>query len=137
MTENLRPWEHLPPTYKNANIAQAGYAVEILRAAGFYVRQANGAPDAIKSFEGESFKTDVERMAEFEHGRWNIERLREGWRPGKVRDNEKRINQCIVPWNNNEVLTEQIKGYDRTAVRAFPEILAKAGLEIFRKQQSS
>ena len=72
-------------------------------------------------------------MGELEHGRWNVERLREGWRPGKVRDNENRIQPCLVPWRDEAVLTPEIKDYDRKAVRAFPSILANAGLEIFRK----
>lgn len=132
LPENMRPWAKLPETFKTANLEQAGYAVNILRAAGFEVRPATGAPDAIKSFEGDTFKNDVERMAQLEHGRWNVERLREGWRPGKARNDEKRINPCIVPWTNDQVLTEEIKGYDRNAIRAFPEILAQAGLEVYQ-----
>lgn len=133
LQENLRPWPLLPATYKNANLAQAGYIVEILRAAGFSAREATGAPDAIKSFAGDEFKADVERMGELEHGRWNVERLREGWRPGKVRDNERKIQPCLVPWSNDDVLTKEIKDYDRSAVLSFPEILAIAKLEIHRQ----
>jgi hypothetical protein len=29
---------------------------------------------------------EVERMAELEQGRWNIERLRDRWRSGKTQD---------------------------------------------------
>ena len=36
-----------------------------------------------------------------------------------------------MAWNEDKVLTEEIKGFDRTAVRAFPEILAKADLEVY------
>jgi len=128
--ENMRPWEKLADTYKTANIEQAGYAVEILRAAGFDVRPAAGIPGAITSFAGEMFKADVERMAELEHGRWNIERLREGWRFGTTRNNAKKIQNCLVAW---EKLPDDIREYDRTSIRAFPGILAKAGLEVFRK----
>lgn len=130
MPENLRPWEKLAGTYQTANLEQARYAVEILRAAGFDVRPKTGSPDAIASFAGDSFKGDVERMAELEHGRWNIERLREGWRFGTVRDNAKKIHDCLVAWAK---LPENIREYDRNSVRAFPDILTKAGLEIFRK----
>ena len=130
LPETMRPWEKLADTYKTANIEQAGFAVEILRAAGFDVRPHSGKPDAITSFAGEMFKADVERMAELEHGRWNIERLREGWRFGTTRDNVKKIQNCLVAW---EILPDDIREYDRTSIRAFPEILTKAGLEVFRK----
>jgi hypothetical protein len=69
-------------------------------------------------------------MAELEHGRWNVERLRDGWRFGKPRDDSRKLHDCLVPWNE---LPEEIKRYDRDAVRAFPEILAQAGLEIYRR----
>jgi hypothetical protein len=32
-------------------------------------------------------------------------------------------------------LTKEIKDYDLKAVRSYPEILAKAGLEVYRKPQ--
>jgi ppGpp synthetase/RelA/SpoT-type nucleotidyltranferase len=130
LPENMRPWEKLAETYKMANLEQARSAVGILQAAGFDVRSATGKPDAIKSFAGDTFKTDVDRMAELEHGRWNIERLRAGWRFGTTRDNAKKLHNCLVAWKN---LPDNIRDYDRAAVRAFPEILSKAGLEVFRK----
>jgi hypothetical protein len=69
-------------------------------------------------------------MAELEHGRWNAERLRDGWRYGKKRDDSRKIHNYLVPWAE---LPDDIKVYDRGAVRAFPEILAKAGLEVRRR----
>ena len=130
LPENMRPWDKLAVTYQKANLEQARYAVEILCAAGFDVRPAAGIPGAITSFAGEMFKTDVERMAELEHGRWNIERLREGWRFGTSRDNTKKIHNCLVAW---EELPNDIREYDRNSIRAIPDILARAGLEVFRK----
>lgn len=127
--ENMQPWNELPKTYQNANIQQASYAVEILLAAGFGVRPVKGKPRNFIQFT----KKEIEFMAELEHGRWNVERLKEGWRPGKVRDNDKRINPCIVSWKCDEILSDKIKEYDREAVAAYPKILAKANLEIFRK----
>jgi hypothetical protein len=68
-------------------------------------------------------------MAELEHGRWNVERLRDGWRYGKQRDDSRKTHDCLVSWQE---LSDDIKRYDRNAVRAFPETLAKAGLEVRR-----
>jgi ppGpp synthetase/RelA/SpoT-type nucleotidyltranferase len=124
---NMKPWPDLGETYKRANLEQAHYSVEILQAAGFGVREAKGKPVIFSRFS----KQEVEHMAELEHGRWNIERLRDGWRHG-VRDDAKKLHDCLVPWKE---LPEKIKPYDRDAVQAFPEILAKAGLEIYRRSK--
>ena len=76
-------------------------------------------------------------MAAMEHGRWNIERLRDGWRPGKPRDDAKKIHDCLVPWAELSDDPETgVKKYDRQAVLKFPEILAQAGLEVFRRRTS-
>jgi ppGpp synthetase/RelA/SpoT-type nucleotidyltranferase len=149
LPKNMRPWNKLDGTFKEANLAQAKYAVEILRAAGFDVRAKGGGPDAITSFRGEAFAEDVETMARLEHGRWNVDRLCDGWRYGKPRDDEKKLHDCLVPWGPAKLpegelplhkgerprfLPEDIRVYDRNAIHAFPEILAMAGLEVFRRK---
>ena len=128
--DNLKLWEHLPDTYRKANHEQAAYVIRILEAAGFGVRAAVD-PKKPAIFTGLT-DAEVELMAELEHGRWNVERLRDGWRPGP-RDDAKKTHNCLVPWADEKTLTDEIKGYDRDSVRKFPEILARAGLEVFRK----
>jgi ppGpp synthetase/RelA/SpoT-type nucleotidyltranferase len=123
---NMRPWDTLAGTFKKANLEQAHYSVEILEAAGFEARKVDGPPEVFAGFTD----IEVERMAELEHGRWNVERLRDGWRYGKQRDDAGKIHDCLVSWQE---LPDDIKRYDRDAVRAFPEILAKAGLELRRR----
>jgi ppGpp synthetase/RelA/SpoT-type nucleotidyltranferase len=124
---NMRPWKDLDETFKRANLEQARYSVAILEAAGFEVRPAVGKPVV---FDKNDFTdAEVEQMAKLEHGRWNVDRVRDGWRPGK-RDNAKKLHDCLVPW---EKLPDEIKHYDSDAVRVFPEILAKAGLEVRRQ----
>jgi ppGpp synthetase/RelA/SpoT-type nucleotidyltranferase len=120
---NMLPWPKLEETFKKANREQAKYAVEILRAVGFDVRPATGRPGLLKFTDEE-----VECMAALEHGRWNIERLQDGWRLGKRNDSEKKHN-CLVPWKE---LPDNIRQFDRNAVNAFPDILVKAGLEVIR-----
>ena len=72
-------------------------------------------------------------MAELEHGRWNIERLRDKWRYGPVKDEERKLHPCLVSWLKLKDGDDGVKKYDRNSVCAFPAILAKAGLEVFRK----
>jgi hypothetical protein len=128
LPENMRPWPKLDKTFQTANREQARYAVEILTACGFTVRPA---PDLGKPVIFDGFTdAELERMAELEHGRWNVERLRDGWRPGTTRDDTRKIHNCLVTWAE---LPDVIKHYDSDAVKEFPAILAKAGLEVYRK----
>jgi len=124
LPDSMKPWSKLRDTYRQANRDQARYAVQILEACGFGVREAE-SPVLFTDFAND----EIERMAELEHGRWNIDRLRGGWRFGP-RDDQRQFHNCLVPWAE---LPENIKEYDRKAVRKFPEILAKAGLEVYRK----
>jgi len=124
LPENMKPWPKLQDTYKQANRDQARYAVQILEACGFAVREAE-QPKRFEDFT----ESDIERMAELEHGRWNIDRLRAGYRHGP-RDDQRKLHNCLVAWSE---LPDDIKKYDREAVRKFPEILAKAGLEVYRR----
>jgi hypothetical protein len=122
LPENLKPWADLENTYRTASREQARYAVEILEASGFAVREAP-SPTAFRDFTD----VEIEEMAELEHGRWNVERLRNGWRLGP-RDDARKRHPSLVPWS---VLPEEIRYYDREAVRRFPEVLERAGLEVY------
>jgi ppGpp synthetase/RelA/SpoT-type nucleotidyltranferase len=123
--DTLKDWDILPPTYIKANKEQAAYAIRILNAAGFDVVKVKDEPVPFTEFT----KDEINLMAELEHGRWNIERLHDGWRPGHPRDDARKIHDCLVPWSE---LPDNIKQYDIDAVKAFPEILAKAKMEIRR-----
>jgi len=124
LPDNMKPWSRLKETYKRANREQARYAINILEACGFSVREAE-SPVIFKDFNDQ----DVDCMSEMEHGRWNIERLRAEWRYGP-RDDARKLHNCLIPWAE---LSEDIKKYDRNAVINFPSILAKAGLEVYRR----
>ena len=68
---------------------------------------------------------EVKRMAELEHGRRTTELLRDGWCHTKMRDDSRKVHDCLMPWND---LPGHIRYFDRDSVRAFPEILAKPWL---------
>lgn len=127
LPDNMKPWHELKETFKRANMEQARYAVRILEDFGFSVRKS-GSPSIFKDFSEE----EINRMAEMEHGRWNVERLRDGWRYGKPRDDDRKLHDKLLPWSHPD-LTDDIKKFDRDAARNFPSILAKAGLEIYRR----
>lgn len=72
----------------------------------------------------------VEKLAEQEHIRRCEERQKDGWRyaPGEKNPTEK-TNPCLVLW---EVLSEEEKNKDRSAVRNIPIILARFGYEVYK-----
>ena len=127
---HMQPWDTLEETFKRANLEQAHYAVEILQAEGFEVVRVDGPPVILQDLTD----LEVERLAELEHGRWNIERLRDGWRHGRPRDDSRKIHDCLVPW---DALPPEFRRYDEDAVRLLPEILAQAGLEVRRPAGTS
>jgi hypothetical protein len=72
---------------------------------------------------------EVERLAEMEHGRWNVERLLEGWRYGPKKDVDQKVSPYLLPWSQ---LSEEVKGWDRNTVRELPKLLAMIEYEVFK-----
>jgi len=105
---NLVPWPLLRDDFKHSNRHQAACAVDILCRAGFEVTEVKLPADKIPL--PEFSPAEVERMAEMEHGRWNVERLDSGWRHGDKKDEERKLSPYLVPWTQ---VPEGIKVYDR------------------------
>ena len=125
---NLVSWSMLREDFKHSNCHQAACSVDILRKAGFEVIKSDQPAEAIPLME---FKQEeVARMAEMEHGRWNVERLDGGWRYGEKKDENRKLSPYLVSWLK---LPDTIKAYDFEAVRTWPGILAQAGLQIRRR----
>jgi ppGpp synthetase/RelA/SpoT-type nucleotidyltranferase len=117
-------WDELGDDLKESNRYHVSFSTEVLRSGGFGVRKAQGTGLTSASLD----KKEIELMAEMEHGRWNVERLRGGWKIGP-RDPANKRSPYLVPWSE---LTEEVRQWDRDSVIAFPEVLKKAGLEIYR-----
>jgi ppGpp synthetase/RelA/SpoT-type nucleotidyltranferase len=118
------PWEELADDLKRSNLAQADDLEAKLREIGCVTRPAGR--DVASASLGDA---EVERLAEMEHGRWNVERLLAGWRWGAERDPGRRTNPSIAPWSK---LSEEVKRQDRDAVAAIPALLAAVGYEVVR-----
>ena len=71
-------------------------------------------------------KDQIERMAESEHGRWNVERLLSGWSLGE-RNLEAKKTPYIVSWAE---LPDEAKEWDRQPIVALPGMLKELGYEI-------
>lgn len=124
---NMRPWEQLGGQFVEANWRSAANVIRYLRGVGLGVR-ASERP-GILMFSAE----EVEVLAALEHERWCKEREWAGWTYGAVRDDVKKVHNCLVPWSR---FPEEYRQYDRHAVRMFPDLLAKAGYELYRVDSS-
>lgn len=123
--ESMKKWDELLPYLKESNRQQADSMVEKLSYIGCAVRKANGNGTTPFEFT----EDEVERMAEMEHGRWNVERLLDGWTYGTVKDVLKKISPYLVSWKE---LSDGVKKWDRQAVVEIPVLLAGIGMEIYR-----
>jgi hypothetical protein len=124
----MQPWPKLREDLQNSNMSQIEYLISILQANGFGVRPLgprNKMPNDPKFTEDE-----IKKMGNMEHGRWNVERLYDGWRYAKKKDAQKRLTPYIKPFDE---LDEGVKKWDFLNVKLWPEILADVEYEIYRE----
>ena len=124
-TPALREWEDLPESIKEANRAQAADVGRKLDAVRCRLKPWTDWAGESLTFSPE----EIERMAEMEHERWCREREADGWTYGPTRDDTRKTSPYLVPWGE---LADEVKEYDRVAVRALPELLMNAGFEVVR-----
>jgi len=125
----MQPWPKLRKDIRQSNLDQFTYLVSILHSQGFDVRPFADAPTDPKFTASE-----VKRMGEMEHGRWNAERLGGGWKCSKQRDPVKKLSPYLVPWKD---LEPRIRQYDFRNVRRWPQVLAEVGYEIYRRSDKT
>lgn len=116
----MQSWDSLDADFKASNIAQAHDIARKLAVLRLEIAPLPRAGTA-RSFS----PRQIELLAQHEHGRWVVERLRAGWRYGPKRDNTKKLRPSIVPWHE---LDDQDKEKDRAAVANIPTLLARIGL---------
>jgi len=123
----LRSWEHLPADFQESSRQQVVYAAQILGKVGYCVRDL-----ASETAEPDFTDEQIEIMAEMEHGRWVVERLKAGWRLGERKDEEQKISPYLIAWDR---LPDDVKDYDRQAVRNYPRVLRRAGLGVYQTEE--
>ena len=69
----------------------------------------------------------TEQIAENVHEVWAAARIGEGWTLGSVRDDEKKITPCLVPYAD---LPEFEKDYDRNTALQTLRLIVKLGYRI-------
>jgi hypothetical protein len=73
--------------------------------------------------------TEIEELARVEHSRWWKEREAAGWRLAAAKDEASKESPYLVPYDD---LPEDIKEYDRAAVRGIPDFLGGIGFGFVR-----
>lgn len=123
----MQPWDKLEEGLKESNRQQADHIPVKLNAVGYGFVPIVGRKAKPATFT----KDEIEKMAELEHERWVEEREAEGWKIGP-RNPDKKISPHLIGWDE---LEDDIKEYDRNAVRAIPELMAEAGFELYRMKR--
>jgi hypothetical protein len=121
-------WDNLPVYLKESNCQQADDIFGKLQRIGCSIHKVTDRHIKRIRFT----RREIEMMAEMEHERWNAERLKDGWKLGKIKDVAKKISPYLLGWTE---LPEEVKEWDREAVRMIPELLAGIGLEVRRVKQ--
>ena len=111
-SDNARtPWEELSAFEQESNRAQAVDIPAKLAVLGLTWQRSDDPQ--VYVFDADQ----LERLAELEHRRWEHHQIRNG----------RAKHEWAVPWDE---LTDDVKEYDRNAVRTMPASLAELGVEI-------
>lgn len=122
---SLAEWDKLPKHLQESNAHQADHIFEKLKVINCTVHKISDREINICKFTDE----EIELLSEVEHGRWNVERLLDGWTWGEKKDVLNKKSPYLVSWAE---LSEEVREWDRATVRKIPEFLASIGLEIVR-----
>lgn len=116
-----RPWDELPPIYRESNVRQVltvmGSAVAIGRSWG-----ASGAEATPPTDE------QLDQMAQAEQRSWQAHFERHGWRYGEIRSDEAKTHPDLLPWAK---LSEESREKTRDGVRTALDLLATLGYRSF------
>ena len=83
--------------------------------------------DTSKVVLSEELLALTEQIAENVHDVWALERIREGWTYGEVRDDKKKTTPCLVPYGE---LSVSEKEYDRNTALQTLKLIVSLGYRI-------
>jgi hypothetical protein len=114
----LASWDRLPASLRRSNLDQADDVPNKLAVVGMRLAGPHEAHSSLELADDQ-----VELLAEMEHGRYNLERLRGGWELG-----ERRVSRLATPYLRPwEDLDDRTKDWDREAVRDIAPALESLG----------
>lgn len=124
----MADWDKLDEYYKESYRSQIRYLGEKLEdyETDIGIRPVvDGEADTIAELYGPV----LEELAQMEHMRWNMEKLKDGWKYGNF-DPELKQSPEIVPY---EELDPKTKEFIRKNVREVPQLLKAIGYELYYK----
>lgn len=71
----------------------------------------------------------TERLAENAHDIWAVQRLSDGWRYGRQRDDARKLHPCLIPYAD---LPDSEKVYDRKAAMETLKAILALGYRIVK-----
>jgi hypothetical protein len=122
------PWEELPEDLRESNRRQVDHMDDHLGALWYRIEPLNDWDKEPVRFSA----AELETLSELEHLRWCAEKRRLGYRYGDVTSDEAKTHRDLLPWSE---LSDEVKEKDRSAVRAWPEILERAGYSLQRSPE--
>ena len=78
----------------------------------------------------DELNTLIEQIAENVHEVWANNRMNQGWKYGKERNDSLKLHPCLVPY---EKLPEEEKEYDRNTATETLKLIKKKGFKISKK----
>lgn len=121
-----KEWKYLSLDFKEQNRNQADNMFVKVRAIGGDIVPID-SPEPVYNFTKDT--AVIERLAEMEHNRWSAHLWINGWRYGKVRNDEKKIHTDLIPYNE---LSDAVKQYDRDAIVNLPLLLENIGYKVIK-----
>ena len=118
-------WDQLPESLRESNRHQAADICRKLHIIGCEIEPLTDWAAALPEFS----ETEIEELARVEHSRWWKEREAAGWRLAAAKDEASKESPHLVPYDD---LPEDIKEYDRAAVRGIPDFLGGIGFGFVR-----
>ncbi len=126
-------WDLLEEEFRVANRRVAGHIRATLDAAGFDLNawlekgsegghsyKCTDLPEAAANFLDLDNVYEIEKLAQLQHKRWMFDRLLNGWKYDPVRNNQARLHNCLVEYDQ---LDESTKEQDRAMVRQIASII--------------
>jgi Trk K+ transport system NAD-binding subunit len=119
----LALWYSLSEELKESNRQQADHIDIKIRRINCKVEYIVGREINLYEFN----EDELEELSHLEHKRWMAERLLAGWTRADIRNDYKKENPLLIPW---EELSEETKERNRQLIKNIPILLAKYNLEI-------
>jgi hypothetical protein len=123
-------WDDLPESLRESNRHQAADICRKLHAVGCDIEPLTDWDAPPPKFSA----AEMQLLARMEHERWQAEREAGGWKLAAEKNEARKETPYLVPYDE---LPDDIKEYDRAAVRGIPAFLAEVGFAVVRVRLAS